>query len=131
MPFIASSIQQTGTDVVNGYTVGRYLVTNSYSQGEAANAVGPYYNPNLSTANNPVQPGFSGEAVEIQTLLGGSSLVLNEVHDNRYETTYPVSTLVPVPSGDVPRFIGHTLSRPATGNTSPLDQPTFAFRLQF
>jgi hypothetical protein len=100
-PFLPSSIQLlAGTDtatVPSGtVTLNRYLISNAYSQGEAANAIGG----GLSTPT--VYPGFSGEVFEVDHT--------------------PLGVLVTGGYG------GHTLSRPA--NTSPLSQPTFAYRLQ-
>ena len=101
IPFIPGSIQRTSTDQIGNYAVGHYIVTNSYSGGEAS-SIG----------------GFGGEVFELGVVnIGGGTLQTKEVHDN------PLGNLGLSPF----RYLGTTFSRPT--NTGALVQPTFAYRV--
>ncbi len=96
IPFVPQSIQRTATDTVSDaaavqHNIGRYLVTNGYSRGNASD---------VSTLN--ASSAFGGEVFE---------LAVPSV------TTGPLAT-----------DITNTLGR--ISNSSPLVQPTFAYRLQ-
>ena len=104
VPFVPSCIQRIGTDTVNSKTVGRYLVTNAYAQGEASN--------DLSK--------IGGEAFELRVVYNTAA--------NLFQTDEANVDLNPLTNAPTSLFTGHTISRP--GNTSPLEQPTFAYRLQ-
>ncbi len=100
LPFVPASLQRVSTDDV---TVGGtdYLIGH-YLISQSYSQGDPTSNVNA----------IGGEVFEVNTLNNGGTLETDEVHYDPAMGTYS----------------GHTASRPA--NTSPLAQPTFAYRLQ-
>lgn len=100
IPFVPTSIQRLGADKVGAASYGRYLVTNSYSEGEASVAEPKVIQGPNNT--NPTVSRFGGEVLELAVGTGAAGAATNTVG-------------------------ARALSRPT--NTSPLIQPAFAFRV--